>query len=103
MWYKREAQKNELEVSMHSPQEYCRQVNIVATGGLNPEKIRRFEKLGVPVDIFGVGSSLFAKYDRIVTDFTADAVRVKVHGDWIPMAKVGHQACDNPELERIVN
>jgi nicotinate phosphoribosyltransferase len=84
-------------------QAYCREVKIVATGGFNPEKIRRFEKLGVPVDIFGVGSSLFANYGRTVTDFTADAVGVKIHGDWIPMAKVGRQACDNPEIERVKN
>ena len=84
-------------------QAYCREVKIVATGGFNPEKIRRFEKLGVPVDIFGVGSSLFANYGPTVTDFTADAVRVKVHGEWMPMAKVGRQACFNTEMERVKN
>ena len=40
-------------------QEYCQAVKIVVSGGFNPEKIRRFEKLGVPVDIYAVGSSLF--------------------------------------------
>ena len=39
---------------------YCRNVQIVVTGGFNPEKIERFEKLGVPADIYGVGSSLLA-------------------------------------------
>jgi|Deesub1362A_J573_1020465.scaffolds.fasta_scaffold07592_2 nicotinate phosphoribosyltransferase len=81
--------------------EYCRNVKIVASGGFNPRKIRRFEKLKVPVDIYGVGSSLFANCDRTVTDYTADVVRIKVHGEWIPMAKVGRKPCDNPELERV--
>ncbi len=81
--------------------EYCRNVKIVASGGFNPRKIQRFEKLNVPVDIYGVGSSLFANCGRTVTDFTADVVRVKVRGQWIPMAKVGRRPCDNPDLERV--
>jgi nicotinate phosphoribosyltransferase len=80
---------------------YCHQVKIVASGGFNPERIRRFEKLDVPVDIYGVGSSLFANCDQKVTDFSADAVRIKVHGEWIPMAKVGRCAGKNPQLERV--
>lgn len=81
--------------------DYCRNVKIVATGGFNPKRIRRFERLGVPVDIYGVGSSLFANCGPTVTDFTADVVRIKVNDDWIPMAKVGRRACDNPDLEPI--
>jgi nicotinate phosphoribosyltransferase len=80
---------------------YCRNVQIVATGGFNPEKIRRFEDLEVPVDIYGVGSSLFANSGPTVTDFTADAVRVKVHGEWVRMAKIGREPSENPDLERI--
>jgi nicotinate phosphoribosyltransferase len=80
---------------------YCQQVKIVATGGFNPEKIRRFERLDTPVDVYGVGSSLFDNHGPTVTDFTADVVRIKVHDTWIPMAKVGRQLCDNPDLERI--
>jgi nicotinate phosphoribosyltransferase len=82
-------------------QRYCRQVRIVASGGFNPEKIRRFERLGVPVDAYGVGSSLFDNHERTVTDFTADVVQVRVAQGWIPMAKVGRQPCDNPDLERV--
>src|SRR5262245_38311528 len=41
-------------------QEWCREVRIVVTGGFSPRKIRRFEELGVPADIYGVGSSLFS-------------------------------------------
>ncbi len=81
--------------------EYCRQVKIVVSGGFKPEKIRRFEKLQVPVDIYGVGSHLFNNNGDTVTDFTADVVRVKVQGRWIDMAKVGRAPCDNPDLERV--
>ena len=82
-------------------QEYCRNVRIVATGGFNPDKIRRFEKLQVPVDIYGVGSSLLLNDAKTNTDFTADVVRVKIDGVWVDMAKTGRQACDNPDLEPV--
>ena len=36
-----------------------------------------------------------------VTDFTGDVVRVKVHDQWIDMAKVGRKSLDNPDLERV--
>jgi nicotinate phosphoribosyltransferase len=81
--------------------EYCRNVKIVVSGGFNPEKIRKFEKLGVPVDIYAVGSWLFNNNGGTVTDFTGDVVRVKVHGEWIDMAKVGRKSLDNPDLERV--
>jgi nicotinate phosphoribosyltransferase len=82
---------------------YCRDVKIVVTGGFKPEKIERFEKLGVPADIYGVGSSLFNNSESAgtQTDFTADVVRVKVRGEWIDLAKVGRRACDNPDLQPI--
>ena len=80
---------------------FCRAVKIVVSGGFNHEKITRFEKLGVPVDIYAVGSSLFDNHGPTVTDFTADVVRVKVHGEWLDLAKVGRRACDNPDLERV--
>jgi nicotinate phosphoribosyltransferase len=81
--------------------EYCRNVKIVVSGGFNPDRIRKFEKLSVPVDIYAVGSSLFNNNGGTVTDFTADVVRVKVHGQWIDMAKVGRRPLDNPNLERV--
>jgi len=81
--------------------EYCRNVNIVVSGGFNPERIRKFERLGVPVDIYAVGSSLFNNNGGTVTDFTADVVRVKVHGEWIDMPKVGRRPLSNPNLERV--
>jgi len=81
--------------------DYCRRVKIVVSGGFNPEKIRRFEKLGVPVDIYAVGSWLFNNNGGTVTDFTADVVRVKVHGEWVDMAKIGRRPLDNPQMERV--
>lgn len=81
--------------------QYCQAVKIVVSGGFNPEKIRRFEKLSVPVDIYAVGSSLFDNHGPTVTDFTADVVRVKVDGSWVDLAKVGRRSLENPDLERV--
>ena len=47
-----------------------RPVRIVASGGFSVEKIEEFERRGVPVDAYGVGSSLI----RGENDFTADIV-----------------------------
>jgi nicotinate phosphoribosyltransferase len=82
-------------------QEYCRNVKIVVSGGFNPKKIMRFEKLAVPADIYAVGSWLFNNNGQTVTDFTADVVRIKVYGEWIEMSKVGRLPGENPELERV--
>ncbi|HCB00871.1 MAG TPA: nicotinate phosphoribosyltransferase [Anaerolineae bacterium] len=81
--------------------EYCRSVKIVVSGGFNPEKIRKFEKLEVPVDIYAVGSYLFNNSDATSTDYTSDVVRVKIHGEWIDMAKVGRKVGENENLERV--
>lgn len=71
-----------------------RHVQIVVSGGFTVEKIRQFEELGAPVDMYGVGSSLF----RGRFDFTADIVRVEGK----PCAKVGRSYRPNPRLERVV-
>ena len=68
-------------------------MQIVVSGGFDAEKIRHFEELGVPVDSYGVGSSLFK--DRY--DFTADVVLV----DGKPAAKAGRGYQPNPRLERV--
>ncbi|MBI9049431.1 MAG: nicotinate phosphoribosyltransferase [Anaerolineaceae bacterium] len=81
--------------------QFCEDVKIVVSGGFNPEKITRFEKLHVPADIYAVGSSLFDNHGPTVNDYTADVVRVKLHGKWVDLSKVGRQACENPELERV--
>lgn len=89
------------DVWKDAAREYCRNVKIVVSGGFNPEKIRKFERLGVPVDIYAVGSWLFNNNGGTVTDFTADVVRVKIHGEWVDMAKVGRRSLPNPNLERV--
>src|SRR3989440_765599 len=68
-------------------------VKIVVSGGFTVEKIRQFEEEDVPVDMYGVGSSLF----RGRFDFTADVVRVEGK----PVAKVGRSYRPNPRLERV--
>jgi nicotinate phosphoribosyltransferase len=68
-------------------------VKIVASGGFDAEKIRRFEEEGAPVDAYGVGSSLLRGHN----DFTADIVRV----DDRPIAKVGREERPNPRLQRV--
>lgn len=82
---------------------WCRAVKIVATGGFTPEKIRRFEELGVPVDVYGVGSYLLSNsaVDGTNNDFTADVVRAHVDGAWMDIAKVGRRPCDNSLLEPV--
>src|SRR3954452_15373141 len=68
-------------------------VRIVVSGGFTPDKIREFERLAVPVDAYGVGSSLL----RGDNDFTADIVLV----DGRPCAKVGREYRPNPRLEKV--
>jgi nicotinate phosphoribosyltransferase len=68
-------------------------VRIVVSGGFTPERIREFERLDVPVDAYGVGSSLL----RGENDFTADIVLL----DGKPCAKVGRSYRPNPRLERV--
>lgn len=82
---------------------YCRSVQIAVSGGFRPKKINWFEELGVPVDIYGVGSSLMSNDDALGTntDFTADVVRVKLDGAWVDMAKVGRTATENADLELV--
>ncbi len=81
--------------------DYCRSVRIVVSGGFNPEKIAKFEKLQVPVDTYAVGSYFFDNHGCTNTDFTADVVRVKLGNKWVNMAKVGRQPADNPDLIRV--
>ena len=68
-------------------------VRIVASGGFGVDKIRRFEERGVPVDSYGVGSSLI----RGENDFTADVVMT----DGRPSAKVGRRFRPNERLELV--
>ncbi len=70
-----------------------REVRIVASGGFDAERILEFEAGGIPVDAYGVGSSLI----RGRNDYTADVVTV----DGRPCAKVGRRLVPNPRLERV--
>jgi nicotinate phosphoribosyltransferase len=68
-------------------------VKIAVSGGFDVEKIRQFEAQGVPVDSYGVGSSLFSgRYD-----FTSDVVQVEGRRQ----GKVGREHRPNPRLERV--
>ena len=68
-------------------------VRIVVSGGFTAEKISSFEEQGVPVDAYGVGSSLI----RGSNDFTGDIVIT----DGRPSAKFGRHYRANPRLERV--
>jgi len=69
------------------------EVKIVVSGGFTADKIREFRRQEVPVDAYGVGSSLFQ--GRF--DFTADVVLL----DGTPCAKVGREYRPNPRLVRV--
>jgi len=69
------------------------EVKIVVSGGFTVDRIERFESLGVPVDAYGVGSSLI----RGQNDFTADVVMV----DGQPRAKAGRTYKPNPRMDRV--
>ena len=68
-------------------------VKIMVSGGFNPERIRLFETNNVPVDVYAVGSNIFATN----ADFTADIVLVNGK----PCAKAGRAYSDNPRLEDV--
>jgi tetratricopeptide (TPR) repeat protein len=68
-------------------------VRIVVSGGFDVEKIRSFEARGVPVDAYGIGSSLI----RGANDFTADVVVT----DGRPSAKFGRRLRENDRLEAV--
>ncbi|MDQ0203656.1 nicotinate phosphoribosyltransferase [Pectinatus haikarae] len=68
-------------------------VKIIVSGGFNPERIHLFEQNGVPVDIYAVGSSIFATN----VDFTADVVLL----DGKSCAKAGRQYMDSDRLEKV--
>ncbi len=68
-------------------------VKIVVSGGFDAGRIREFERRGVPVDSYGVGSALI----RGENDFTADVVLT----DGLPSGKVGRSFKPNPRLELV--
>ncbi|WP_080844397.1 nicotinate phosphoribosyltransferase [Cytobacillus gottheilii] len=67
-------------------------VKIVVSGGFNEDRILEFEKQGVPVDTYGVGSSLL----KVNIGFTGDNVMI----DGKHVAKAGRRYRPNPRLEK---
>lgn len=68
-------------------------VNIVASGGFTEEKISNFEELNVPVDMYGIGSSLL----KLNIGFTGDNVLLNgTHS-----AKEGRKYWPNDRLEKV--
>ena len=80
---------------------WCGSIKIVVTGGFTVEKIHKFEQLGVPVDIYGVGSSLLSNCEQCGTnnDYTADIVKVKINGEWCDLTKAGRCSAENSDLK----
>jgi nicotinate phosphoribosyltransferase len=68
-------------------------VKIVVSGGFDARKISDFEAKEVPVDAYGVGSSLI----RGSNDFTGDIVLT----DGRPAGKVGRKFRPNDRLELV--
>jgi nicotinate phosphoribosyltransferase len=82
-------------------EQYCKAIKIVVSGGFNPEKIRWFETLNVPADIYGTGTSILTNDATTDTDFTAEIVRVNVLGTWHDVAKAGRRHGENADLEPV--
>ncbi|MFD2640255.1 nicotinate phosphoribosyltransferase [Piscibacillus salipiscarius] len=68
-------------------------VNIMASGGFNEDKIKRFEEMNVPVDMYGVGSNLL----KVKIGFTGDNVKLNGKDE----AKEGRRFNLNPRLEKV--
>lgn len=86
---------------LEAAKQYCREVKIVVTGGFDIARISKFESLGVPVDIYGVGSSLLENGRGTTTDYTGDIVRLKINGEWKHLSKLGRRPNDNPDLKPV--
>ncbi|MFB4163060.1 nicotinate phosphoribosyltransferase [Alteribacillus sp. JSM 102045] len=68
-------------------------VKIMASGGFTVDRIKEYEEQNVPVDMYGVGSSLL----KINIGFTGD--NVKLNGSH--EAKAGRKFRPNPRLEKV--
>lgn len=82
-------------------QAFCHNIKLVVSGGFDRERIQQYEAARVPVDSYGVGSSLLRNDRATNTDYSMDIVRVQLNGDWVQMAKVGRQPCDNLNLQPV--
>jgi len=68
-------------------------VKIMVSGGFTEERIKSFEEIGVPIDMYGVGGSLL----KINIGFTGD--NVLLNGQ--PAAKEGRRYRPNSRLEKV--
>lgn len=68
-------------------------VKIVASGGFDAERIARYEAMGAPVDMYGVGSSLL----KIHIGFTGDNVSLNGKHE----AKMGRVERQNARLQKV--
>ncbi len=69
-------------------------VQIVVSSGFTPEKIAEWVKLGVPVDMYGVGTYLI---NNTTCGFTGDLVELDGH----PEAKEGRHNIPSSRLEKV--
>lgn len=83
--------------SLNVARKYFSEIKIVASGGFNVDRIKMFEKLAVPADIYSVGSSFLSEGQN---NYTADLVRVKFAGKWASLAKAGRKAMLSDRLFR---
>ena len=74
-----------------SRQGWTTEADILGGQRTDADKIREFERLGVPVDVYGVGSALVHGSGF---DHPADIVRLAGR----PLAKVGRAYAENPRL-----
>jgi nicotinate phosphoribosyltransferase len=66
---------------------------VICSGGFNAERIAGFERAGVPVDSYAVGSSLL----KGASDYTADVVLREGR----PCAKVGRRYRPSDRLQPV--
>lgn len=78
--------------------QYFQNIKIVASCGFDPEQIDVFEKNGMPVDVYGVGS-YFLRGE--CNDYTADIVAVRIDGKWVKLAKEGRRLIDSDRLRKV--
>lgn len=71
----------------------AKELKIMVSGGFHAERIRMFERLEVPTDVYGVGSTLL----REKIDFTADIVKVND----ISCAKYGRKEGSYTRLKEV--
>jgi nicotinate phosphoribosyltransferase len=85
------------EVRAHLDMHSFKQVGIIVTGGLTPDRIRQFVESGATIDSFGVGSYIAGAPPN---DFTGDIHEV----DGRPIAKRGRipGVTNNPRLTQVL-